>query len=396
MLSAPALCALPLLSRPSMLSRDTATMPFAILHHLSTICGIVGGNMKLEEVIVLEGHQEDRVWHASWSKDGKLLATSGEDKSIRIWTVSTDASGTAPGTGAEGSGSTKCVCIATLEDAQSRTIRQVDWSPDGRMVCSASFDGTVAVWESQSEARTKWDMVTSLEGHDNEVKCAVWSSTGRFIATCGRDKRVWIWEQLDRGEFECVTMLEGHTQDVKNLVWHPSESVLFSCSYDDTIKVWAEDNDDWYCADTLLGHSSTVWALALAPDGRRLLSVSDDLSIKVWHCSGNVNEEHAWQCSATLEKLHRHPIYSVDWSGDDHDLIVTGGGDNALVLCRLDGGGDSSAGADTAFTVVCTVKGAHAADVNCARWNPDVEGRGHLLVSSGDDGLVRLWRLVDV
>jgi len=344
----------------------------------------------LTEILVLEGHTEDRVWHATWSRDGKYLATCGEDKSIRIWRLSVEER--SKGDDEAGCEGVKCICIATLEDAQTRTIRQVDWSPDGRMVCSASFDGTVAVWEAQSAERSRWDLITSLEGHDNEVKCAIWSATGQYIATCGRDKRVWIWEQLGRGEFECVTMLEGHTQDVKCLVWHPSETVLFSCSYDDSIKLWAEDNDDWYCADTLTGHTSTVWALALAESGTQLVSCGDDRSVHVWHCRGNINEEAAWQCSATLEDLHKHAIYTVDWS-HAHGLLATGAGDNAITVSQLDGT-DVSGGTDARLITLCRRATAHTGDINCVRWNPDPEGRlNHLLVSSGDDGLVRLWRV---
>ena len=36
---------------------------------------------------------------------------------------------------------------------------------------------------------------------------------------------------------------------------------------------------------------------------------------------------------------------------------------------------------------------AHDGDVNCVRWNP-TEASSNILVSAGDDGVVKLWRMV--
>jgi len=96
---------------------------------------------------------------------------------------------------------------------------QVSWSPDGRMLLAASFDATTSVWENVNGA---FSPTAALEGHEHEVKAAVFDSSGVYVATCSRDKSVWIWE-MDQGEFDCVSVLHGHSQDVKSVVWHPTE-----------------------------------------------------------------------------------------------------------------------------------------------------------------------------
>lgn len=146
-------------------------------------------------------------------------------------------------------------------------------SPDGQYIASVSFDATTVIWEKQGGA---YEVVSSLEGHESEVKSVAWSPSGAYIATCSRDKSVWIWEADPDTDFECVSVLHGHSQDVKFVTWHPTEDLLISTSYDDTVRVWAENEgeerglsglgegawqlltmaccaDDWYCKETLTG-----------------------------------------------------------------------------------------------------------------------------------------------
>lgn len=329
----------------------------------------------MDPVSELAGH-DGVVWHVAWSPCGTVLATCGSDKSIRLWRDG--------------------LCVATLEDTQSRTIRCVEFSPCGSYLASASFDATAVIWQhGMRDGAMEWEVVATLEGHENEVKSVAWSHDGALLATCSRDKSVWIWQapppaapgaELPGDDYDCegISVLTGHSQDVKSVRWHPSEPLLFSASYDDTIRIWAEQVDDWGCVATLSGHTNTVWGLALDPAGERLVSCSQDCTSRLWK---REKKSGAWIHAATLDQRHERTIYSVDWSPDGA-LVATCGADDRIVVQQAKSSSDGSA-AD-ALPVSHLFVRAHTADVNCVRWNPKRPG---LLASAGDDGMVRIWQL---
>lgn len=223
------------------------------------------------------------------------------------------------------------------------------------MIASASFDGTTSLWVNSGG---EFECVSTLEGHENEVKSVAWSQDGKHLATCSRDKNIWIWETNDSFEYECLSVLSGHTQDVKMVKWNSRLNMLFSCSYDDTVKAWGYDEalDDWVCSYTLEGHGSTVWGLDFDADEQHLVSVGDDRRLVLWEV-GPTNYHH----KGVLEGLHSRCIYSCSWSKTS-GLIATGGGDNCVRLVDA-----SDIASPKAYGEQV---GSHSNDVNCVAFHP--------------------------
>jgi WD40 repeat protein len=313
------------------------------------------------------------VWHVSFSRDGKYLATchAAPENCIRIWTTQQHHFTTAMDTSVNSKPSLPSwQFVATLEGVHERTIRRAEFGP-GYVIASASYDGTVCIWEynnsndkdghsgdgegGSSSPSPVWECTAQLEGHENEVKCVAWNCDGSLLATCGRDKSVWIWECLwngNEGEFECVAVLTGHDADVKSVIWidkqqygrgEEGEEWLVSTSYDDTLRVWADDDGDWYCVYTLdKGHGNTIWdvtphyssavstssATGRNSNSLRLVSASQDGSLCTWQfvkqqssasASSSDNhkllpsssEEAAWQSIDKTEDAHAGPVLSI-------------------------------------------------------------------------------------
>ncbi|PWI64016.1 hypothetical protein PCL_00450 [Purpureocillium lilacinum] len=203
-------------------------------------------------VHTLEGHG-DAVNSVAFSPDGKLIASASNDRTVKMWDAATG------------------YVVRTLE-GHGDTVTSVAFSPDGKLIASASNDRTVKMWD----AATGY-VVRTLEGHGDTVTSVAFSPDGKLIASASNDRTVKMW---DAATGYVVRTLEGHGDTVTSVAFSPDGKLIASASNDRTVKMW--DAATGYVVRTLEGHGDTVTSVAFSPDGKLIASASNDWTVKVW------------------------------------------------------------------------------------------------------------------
>ncbi|OCK91963.1 WD40 repeat-like protein [Cenococcum geophilum 1.58] len=250
----------------------------------------------------LEGHS-GWVTAVAFSPDGKLVASASGDET-------------------------------TLE-GHSDLVTAVAFSPDGKLVASASNDETVRLWDSATGASLQ-----TLEGHSDSVTAVAFLADGKLVASASGDE----------------TTLEGHSGWVTAVAFSPDGKLVA------TVRLW--DSATGAPLKTLEGHSGLGWSA----------SASRDKTVRLWDSATGTSLADARGATRTLEG-HLSSVKAVAFSPDGKLLVASASGDETVRLW------DSATGAP-----LQTLEG-HSGWVMAVAFSPD----GKLVASASDDETVRLW-----
>ncbi|GBO52936.1 high-affnity carbon uptake protein Hat/HatR [Pseudanabaena sp. lw0831] len=152
-------------------------------------------------------------------------------------------------------------------------VQNVALSPDGKIIASASDDGTVKLWELEGDNSNP---IKEIKDQGGWVRAVVFLSD-RQIVTAGQDKNIKI---IDIASGKVVKTLSGHTNLINNLAIAPTSDLLVSGSYDNTVNLWQISTGK--LMRSLTGHTDKIWGLAISPDGKQVVSASRDKTVRIW------------------------------------------------------------------------------------------------------------------
>lgn len=281
------------------------------------------------------GHT-DKVDSLAANSDGTLLATGSQDRTVRIWDIST--------------GKTLWTFQGHLGGVTAVAIR-----PDGKEVASGGEDGAIKLWALDNS-----DDHRAVETAKEPLWTVAFSPDGSKFASAGADRVIKVYNADTAKE---VGSLEGHSGAITSLTFL-ADNKLASASGDALVKIWDLETNQ---AVDAKGHTSAVLAVATDPDSRLLVSGSVDRTVRAWNPADG---KPLWEWDGKSAAC----ALAVSPSGK---IVAVGSADGSLTI--LEQTGDA--------VKVLSQTTAHMAGTSAVVFSPD----GRQLATVGGDGITRTW-----
>ncbi|KAL2951093.1 hypothetical protein AAZX31_19G027300 [Glycine max] len=283
-------------------------------HQLEPFDFLIDGEfvrMSLEQFLLAKGISAERILEIEYTR--AVAPRKEEDPSLHDdWVSAVDGSssrffltGCYDGLGRVWKGAGLCTHI--LEGHSDAVTSVSIINPKGEetiTVATASKDRTLRLWKLNAEGPVNNPMRVRaykiLRGHKSSVNCVAAQTSGEMVCSASWDCTINLWQTNDFNaeddlvskkrkigaqveesqlEGEAFTTLVGHTQCVSAVVW-PQQESIYSASWDHSIRKWdvetGKNLTDLFCGKVLN-------CLDIGGEGSALIAAGgSDPVIRIW------------------------------------------------------------------------------------------------------------------